>query len=72
MKRSVGVIICAGGKGFRTGFEKNKLLVPVSGERVLKKALSAFDFSLIDEIVVACHKADLKEVQALCSAFPKA
>ena len=72
MKRSVGVIICAGGKGFRTGFEKNKLLVPVSGERVLKKTLSAFDFSLIDEIVVACHKDDLKEVQALCSAYPKA
>ena len=72
MKKSVCAVICAGGKGFRAGFEKNKLLVPLSGERVLKKTLSAFDFSLIDEIIVASSKEDLEEISALCSAYPKA
>ena len=72
MSYTVGVIICAAGKGFRAGFEKNKLLVPLQGERVLKKTLSAFDFPLIDEIVVACSADDLTEINALCDAFPNA
>ena len=59
MNYTIGVLICAAGKGFRAGFEKNKLLVPLQGERVLKKTLSAFDFPLIDEIVVACSAEDI-------------
>lgn len=72
MKQSVAVIICAAGKGFRAGFEKNKLLMPLRGERVLKKTLSAFDYSAIDEIIVTSSKADFDEITALCSAYPKA
>lgn len=69
---SVCAVICAGGKGLRAGFEKNKLLVPLQGERVLKKTLSAFDFRAIHEIVVAVAKEDFDEVSELCKAFPKA
>lgn len=69
---SICAVICAGGKGLRAGFEKNKLLVPLQGERVLKKTLSAFDFRAIHEIVVAVAKEDFDEVTELCKAFPKA
>ena len=69
---SVCAVICAGGKGLRAGFEKNKLLVPLQGERVLKKTLSAFDFRAIHEIVVAVAETDFDEVSELCKAFPKA
>ncbi|MBQ8308760.1 MAG: 2-C-methyl-D-erythritol 2,4-cyclodiphosphate synthase [Clostridia bacterium] len=72
MKTTVCAIICAAGKGFRAGFEKNKLLVPLDGERVLKKTLCAFDFPLIDEIVIAAAQDDLAEVSALAAAFPSA
>lgn len=71
MKYSVGVIICAAGKGFRAGFKKNKLLVPLRGERVLKKTLSAFDFPTIDQIVVASSAEDFEEITALCDAFTR-
>lgn len=70
-KYSVCAIICAAGKGLRAGFEKNKLLVSLDGEPALKKTLSAFDFSIIDEIVVASSKEDFEEITSLCSAFPR-
>ena len=70
MKYSVCAIICAAGKGFRAGFEKNKLLVPIGGDRVLKKTLSAFHFPLIEEIVVTASQEDMTEITEICSAFP--
>lgn len=70
-KQSVCAIICAAGKGLRAGFERNKLLMPLDGVRVLKKTLSAFDFPLIDEIVVTASAEDLEEISALCAAFPR-
>ncbi len=72
MKQSVAVIICAGGKGLRAGFEKNKLLAPLQGERVLKKTISAFDYSAVDEIVVVTAKDDYEEVIELCAPYSKA
>ena len=72
MNYTLGVIICAAGKGFRAGFEKNKLLVPLHGERVLQKTISAFQLPYIDEIVVACSVDDLAEINSLCNAFPNA
>ena len=71
MKTSVCAIICAAGKGFRAGFEKNKLLTPLNGERVLKKTVSAFDFPAVDEILVTASQDDLAEITALCAAFPR-
>jgi 2-C-methyl-D-erythritol 4-phosphate cytidylyltransferase/2-C-methyl-D-erythritol 2,4-cyclodiphosphate synthase len=71
MKQSICAIICAAGKGTRAGFEKNKLLVPLNGKRVLKKTLSAFDYSLIDEIIVTAAQQDFDEISALCSVFPR-
>ncbi len=70
-KYSVCAIICAAGKGSRTGFEKNKLLVPFEGSTVLEKTLSAFDFPLIDEIIVTASQKDFAEISALCEKFPR-
>ena len=72
MNYSVGVIICAAGKGNRAGFEKNKLLVPFGESCVLEKTLRAFDFSAINEIVVTSSKEDFAEIVEICSNFPKA
>ena len=72
MKTSVCAIICAAGKGVRAGFEKNKLLLPLEGKRVLEKTLSAFDFPAIDEIIVTSSERDFAEITSLCSAFPTA
>ncbi len=72
MSYSICAIICAAGKGTRAGFEKNKLLMPLNGTTVLEKTLSAFDFPLVSEIIVACSKEDFEEVSALCNRFPTA
>ncbi len=71
MKTTVSAIICCAGKGFRAGFQKNKLLVPLDGERVLKKTLSAFDYPQIDEIIVTASKDDFDEITALCDPFSR-
>ncbi len=70
-KQTIGVIICAGGKGLRAGFPCNKLLVPLDGEPVLKRTISAFDFPLIDQIVVASSQEDFDEIVALCKPFKR-
>lgn len=69
MTPSVGVVICAAGKGNRAGFEKNKLLVPYRGITVLERTLSAFDLPCIDEIVVTASEADFAAVETLCTPF---
>ena len=71
MKYTVCAIVCAAGKGCRAGFQKNKLLVSLDGESVLKKTLSAFDFSAIDEIIVTTSPSDFDEIATLCEAFPR-
>lgn len=71
MKYSVCAILCAAGKGFRAGFEQNKLLVPLDGDRVLKKTLSAFDFPAIDEIIVTASETDFNEISVLCEPFDR-
>ncbi len=68
---SISAIICAAGRGDRAGFEKNKLLQNYNGEPVLLKTVKAFDFELIDEIVVAVSACDLEEITALLSPFKK-
>ena len=70
--QTICAILCAAGKGLRAGFAKNKLLVPFDGSNVLTKTLSAFDFPLIDEIVVTANAEDEAEIISLCQAFPKA
>ncbi len=71
MKYSVGVVICAAGKGTRAGFEKNKLLIPFQGSTALEKSLSAFDFHGIDEIIVTASENDYAEISALCEKFAR-
>lgn len=70
-KQTVCAIICAAGKGSRTGFEKNKLLVPFMGGTALETTLSAFDFPAIDEIVVTASEADYEAIKTICEKFPR-
>ena len=71
MSHTICAVICAAGKGLRAGFEKNKLLVPFEGSCVLKKTLNAFDFPLIDEIIVTASQEDYEEISRLCAAFSR-
>lgn len=71
MKQTVCAIICAAGKGLRAGFEKNKLLVPFENSCALEKTLRAFDFPLIDEIVVTANEDDFAEISVIVGAFEK-
>lgn len=70
--KTVCAIICAAGKGQRAGFAKNKLLVPFEDTNVLTKTLSAFDFPLVDEIIVTVNAEDEAEINEICAAFPRA
>lgn len=72
MKQTVCAIVCAAGKGLRAGFEKNKLLVPFENSCALEKTLRAFDFPLIDEIVVTASKEDFAEISKVVGAFNNA
>ncbi len=72
MKNTVCAVICAAGKGERAGFAKNKLLTPLEGGTVLEKSISAFDFPLIDEIIVTSSEGDFEEISALCQKFSRA
>ena len=72
MKQTVCAIICAAGKGLRAGFEKNKLLVPFENSCALEKTLRAFDFPLINEIVITASEEDFAEISALVSVFKNA
>ena len=72
MKQTVCAVICAAGKGLRAGFEKNKLLVPFENSCALEKTLRAFDFPLIDEIVITANEEDFAEISALAGAFKNA
>lgn len=68
---SVCAIVCAAGKGERAGFSKNKLLVPVGGQTVLERTVSAFDFPEIEEILVTASEEDQEEISRLFADLPK-
>lgn len=62
------VIICAAGRGTRTGFEENKVLRELNGMPVLCYSLSAFS-PYADEILVVCRKEDEASVLPLLSQY---
>ena len=72
MTPTIGVIVCAAGKGTRAGFEKNKLLIPFEGSTVLEKTLSAFNYPTIDEIIVTSSERDFAEISLLCEKMENA
>ncbi len=72
MTPRVCAVVCAAGKGQRTGFAKNKLLLPFQGSTPLALVLSAFDFPAIDEMVVTASKEDFEEISALVAPFTNA
>ncbi len=65
------VIICAAGKGERTGFNENKILRELNGLPVLSYSLSAFA-PFVDEILVTVTEKDEERINALLSPFPNA
>ena len=68
---SVGVIICAAGKGLRANLGKNKLLATLQKQTVIERTLSAFDFPLISQIVVAVSPDEEREMRELCAPFER-
>ena len=65
----VSAVICAGGKGTRAGFSKNKLLKNVLGIPVLERTLAAFSLPEISEIVVAAAQDDWSAIVPLCKKY---
>ncbi len=70
-EQTIGVIVCAAGKGLRAGFSRNKLLMDLNGETVLNKTLSAFDFSIIDEIIITASEEDFAEISEIAKSFER-
>ena len=68
---SVSVIVCAGGKGERAGFEKNKLFAKVLDTPLLLLTLQALQYDFIEEIIVAHAPCDKAEIMALTAPFEK-
>lgn len=69
----ISVILCAAGKGERTGFAENKVLKEWNGLPVLSHSLSAFSATEeIGEIVIPCAPKDEKRIGALLAPYPNA
>lgn len=64
-------ILCAAGKGARTGFPVNKVLCELGGMPVLCYSLSLFA-PFADEILVACRKEDENAVVPLLAQYGNA
>ena len=71
MTPTVGVIICAAGKGLRAGFTENKLFAPLEGKTVLETTLSAFDFEKIDEIILTASENDFTKMQEIAKKYSR-
>lgn len=69
---SVSVIIPAAGKGSRAGFEKNKLLLPLSpfDVTVLEKTVQAFLRPDVTQILLAVADCDCVEIADLMKNYP--
>ncbi len=65
----ISAVICAAGKGERAGFAHNKLLEPLYGAPALFHTLEKFAIPCINEVIVACSPADMREITALCAPF---
>ncbi len=65
----ISAIICAAGKGSRTGLEKNKLLVKYDNLTVLEHTLSAFMREDISEIIVTSSVEDYNDICKIASCY---
>lgn len=68
----ITAILCAAGKGVRTGFSENKVLRELNGLPVLCYSLSAFSRDDVGEILVVCRKEDEEKIVPLLSPYPNA
>ncbi|MBQ8427642.1 MAG: 2-C-methyl-D-erythritol 4-phosphate cytidylyltransferase, partial [Clostridia bacterium] len=68
---TLSFIVCAAGVGARTGFPKNKLLVPYQGECALSRLLAKLQIPDIDEIILSIHPRDEDEIKKLCRPYDK-
>jgi 2-C-methyl-D-erythritol 4-phosphate cytidylyltransferase/2-C-methyl-D-erythritol 2,4-cyclodiphosphate synthase len=67
---SVSVIICAAGKGTRTGFSENKVFAPYEGIPVIERTIAAFMLPAITQIILAYNAEDEEKAQALAKKYP--
>ena len=75
----ISVIICAAGKGERTGFAKNKLLVPFNGANALyytlcgvqsfSKKCAESGIDKVTDVIVTASEEDFEEIEALCAQY---
>lgn len=67
--KTTAIITCAG-SGERTGFNKNKILLPLpalKGKNCLEQCLKVFSLcDKIDQIIVTSSKKDLDEITQIC------
>ena len=68
----ISLILTCAGKGTRTGFSKNKILLPVGDKPCFLKALDVFIASgKIDEYVITANEVDFDEIKSLTPSFIK-
>lgn len=72
----ISVIVCAAGRGERTGFSKNKLLVPFMGANALYHTLAGIkrletvlqsNGDSLAEIIITATPRDMAEITAICA-----
>jgi 2-C-methyl-D-erythritol 2,4-cyclodiphosphate synthase/2-C-methyl-D-erythritol 4-phosphate cytidylyltransferase len=67
----VSVIIAAAGKGERTGFKTNKLLVPINGTPPLLLTVKAFELKQINEIIISAKSEEITVIKELLKNIDK-
>ncbi|MBR2904006.1 MAG: 2-C-methyl-D-erythritol 2,4-cyclodiphosphate synthase [Clostridia bacterium] len=68
---TLSFVVCAAGVGARTGFSKNKLLVPFQGECALVRLIAKLQAPIVDEIILSVHARDVEEIKNLCRPYDK-
>ncbi len=66
----ISVILCCAGKGTRTGFEKNKLLVPLLGITPIERAITNFCLPEVGEILLSANADDFAELSPIVQKYP--
>ena len=68
----ISLILTCAGKGTRTGFSKNKILLPIGDKPCFLKALDVFiNSGKINEFVVTANEVDFDEIKSLVPYFVK-
>ncbi|MBP5153811.1 MAG: 2-C-methyl-D-erythritol 4-phosphate cytidylyltransferase [Lachnospiraceae bacterium] len=70
-RRSLSVILLAGGSGTRFGCGQNKVFLLLEGQPVLQHSLRVFlEHPAVDEVILVYRSGDEAEIRAVLSASP--